>query len=101
MRDKVPYVSTSGGSGGARLYLAAVMNPSGRYVPGPSMHFGPEDHGRAADTERPFSPELDLTPGDSFEARITPPRSGTFMYPRGVMARCLNRNRRCVSCGCM
>jgi FtsP/CotA-like multicopper oxidase with cupredoxin domain len=111
------------------LRTIAVLNPSGRYIPEPSMRFVLEEHGRRVDTKRAFSPELDLTrgqpvsitivnhlpeptsvhwhgieledsymdgvpgvsgegtrltpaiaPGDSFEARFTPPRPGTFMY---------------------
>jgi hypothetical protein len=111
------------------LRTIGVLNPSGRYMPEPSMRFVLEEHGRRVDTKRAFSPELDLTrgepvsitivnhlpeptsvhwhgieledsymdgvpgvsgegtrltpeiaPGDSFEARFTPPRSGTFMY---------------------
>ncbi|HXE83038.1 MAG TPA: multicopper oxidase domain-containing protein [Gemmatimonadales bacterium] len=111
------------------LVRIPVMEPPGRYVPQPAMHFVLEEHGRRVDTKRAFSPELDLArgepvsimivnhlpeattvhwhgievedsymdgvagvsgdgtrltpeiaPGDSFEARFTPPRSGTFMY---------------------
>lgn len=111
------------------LRTIPVLNPSGRYIPEPSMRFVIEEHGRRVDTKHAFSPELDLTrgepvsitivnhlpeptsvhwhgieledsymdgvpgvsgegtrltpeiaPGDSFEARFTPPRSGTFMY---------------------
>lgn len=105
--------------------------PLHQFVPDsvPSLRFILEEHGRRTDTERDFSPEIDLTrgvpvsitivnhlneptsvhwhgieiedsyadgvpgfsgtgrhlspeiaPGDSFEARFTPPRSGTFMY---------------------
>jgi FtsP/CotA-like multicopper oxidase with cupredoxin domain len=98
-------------------------------TPLPSMRFVIEEHGRRVDTQRDFSPELDLVrgqpvaitivnhldrptsvhwhgvevedsyadgvpgfsgagrhlapaiaPGDSFLARFTPPRAGTFMY---------------------
>jgi len=111
------------------LRTIGVLNPSGRYIPEPSMRFVLDEHDRRVDTKRAFSPELDLirgepvsitivnhlpeptsvhwhgieledsymdgvpgvsgkgtrltpeiAPGDSFEARFTPPRSGTFMY---------------------